>query len=77
MANRVEAPIEAITDLPLALDDDFELQLRDVLFLLSLRRNFISFSRLDDQKIHYYFSDHKWIIQVDRDNGSYHPLRHA
>lgn len=77
MANRVEAPIEDITDLPLALDDDFELQLRDVLFLLFLRRNFISFSRLDDQNIHYYFSDHKWIIHVDSDNGSYHPLRHA
>ncbi|KAL5676792.1 hypothetical protein ACJX0J_012923, partial [Zea mays] len=37
VANRVEAPIEDITDLPL--------------------------------NIHYYFSDHKWIIHVDSDNG--------
>lgn len=48
VANKFVALGEAIRDLPLALDDDFVLLLRDVLFVPSLRRNLISVSRLDD-----------------------------
>lgn len=47
VANKFVALGEAI-DLPLALDDDFVLLLRDVLFVPSLRRNLISVSILDD-----------------------------
>ena len=48
VANRVEAEVEAIEDLSLELDDGSVLQLSDVLYVPSLRRNLISVSRLDD-----------------------------
>ena len=48
MTNGVEAEVEAIGDLSLELDDGFVLQLSDVLYVPSLRRNLISVSRLDD-----------------------------
>ena len=65
MANGIEAPVEAIGELPLELDNGFVLLLRDVLFVPSLRRNLISVSRLDDKNIHCHFGDHKCIIQCN------------
>ena len=44
VANRVEADIEAIGDLSLELDNGFRLQLSDILYVSSLRRNLISVS---------------------------------
>ena len=40
----VEVEVEAIRDLSLELDDDFRLQLSDILYVPSLRRNLISVS---------------------------------
>ena len=48
VANGLEAKVEAIGDLSLELDDGFILQLSDILYVPSLRRNLISISRLDD-----------------------------
>jgi hypothetical protein len=48
VANGVKAEVEAIGELPLELNDDFILNLTDVLYVPSLRRNLISVSRLDD-----------------------------
>ena len=45
VANGVEAEGEAIGDLSLELDDDFRLQLSDILYVPSLLRNLISVSR--------------------------------
>jgi len=44
VANRVEVKFEAIGDLSLELDDGFRLQLSDILYVPSLRRNLISVS---------------------------------
>ena len=59
VANRVETEVEAIGDLSLELDDGFVLQLSDVLYVPSLRRNLIKFSRLDDDGYDCYFGNGK------------------
>ena len=59
VANGVQAEVEAITDLSLELDDGFVLQLSDVLYVLSLHRNLISISRLDDDGYDCHFSNGK------------------
>ena len=59
VANGVEAEVEAIRDLSLELDDGFVLQLSDVLYVPSLRRNLISVSRLDDDGYDCHFGNGK------------------
>jgi len=59
VANGVQAEVEAITDLSLELDDGFVLQLSDVLYVPSLRRNLISVSRLDDDGYDCHFGNGK------------------
>ena len=59
VANGVKAKVEAIGDLSLELDDGFVLQLSDVLFVPSLRRNLISVSHLDDDEYDCYFGNGK------------------
>jgi hypothetical protein len=44
VANRVQAEVEAIGDLPLDVHDGFVLRLIDVLYVPSWRRNLISVS---------------------------------
>jgi hypothetical protein len=65
VANGVEAKVKAIGDLAIELDDGFVLNLNNVLFVLSLRRNLISVSCLDDENIHYHFGDGKCILKYD------------
>ena len=45
VTNGVETEAEAIGDLSLELDDGFRLQLSDILYVPSLRRNLISVRR--------------------------------
>ena len=59
VANGVEAEVEVIGDLSLELDDGFRLQLSDILYVLSLCRNLISVSRLDDDDYDCYFGNGK------------------
>ena len=59
VVNRVEAEVEAIGDLSLELDDGFRLQLSDILYVPSLRRNLISVSRLDDDGYDCHFGNGK------------------
>jgi hypothetical protein len=47
------------------LDDGFVLNLNNVLFVPSLRRNLISVSCLDDESIHCHFGDGKYILKYD------------
>ena len=65
VANWKEDEVKAIGDLSLLLDNGYVLNLRDVLFVPSLRRNLISISCLDDENIHYYFGDQKCLIRHD------------
>ena len=65
VANGKEDEVKAIGDLSLVLDNGFVLNLRDVLFVPSLKRNLISVSCLDDENIHCYFGDHKCLIRHD------------
>jgi hypothetical protein len=55
VANGVEAEVKVIGDLAIELDDGFVLNLNNVLFVPSLRRNLISVSCLDDENIHCHF----------------------
>jgi hypothetical protein len=55
VVNGVEAEVKAIGDLVIELDDGFVLNLNNVLFVPSLRRNLISISCLDDENIHCHF----------------------
>jgi hypothetical protein len=65
VANGKEAAVKGIGDLSLELDNGFVLLLRDVLFVPSLKRNLISVSRLEDDKIHCRFGDQKYVIHCD------------
>jgi hypothetical protein len=65
VANGVEAEVKVIGDLAIELDDGFVLNLNNVLFVSSLRRNLISVSCLDDESIHYHFGDGKCIMKYD------------
>ena len=57
VTNGVQAEVEAIVDLSLELDDGFRLQLSDILYVPSLRRNLISVSRLDDDGFDCHFGN--------------------
>ena len=59
VANGVEAEAEGIGDLSLELDDGFRLQLSDILYIPSLRRNLISVTRLDDDGYDCHFGNGK------------------
>jgi hypothetical protein len=48
VTNGVKAEVEAIRELPLELNNSFILHLHNVLYILSLSRNLISVSCLDD-----------------------------
>ena len=65
VANRVEAEVETIGDLSLELDDGFILQLLDIFYVPSLRRNLISVSRLDDDGYDCYFGNGKCRIVIN------------
>jgi len=56
---KVANGVEAIGDLSLELDDGFRLQLSDILYVPSLRRNLISVSRLDDDGYDCHFGNGK------------------
>ena len=55
VANGVRAEVEAVGDLSLELANGFTLLLRDVLYVLFLRRNLISVSCLDNNGYDYHF----------------------
>jgi len=59
VANRVQAEVEAIGELPLKLNDGFVLKLTDVLYVSSLRRSLISVSHLDDDGFDCHFGNGK------------------
>jgi hypothetical protein len=63
VTNGVEAEVNAIGGLAIELDDGFILNLNNVLFIPSLRRNLISVSCLDDENIHCHFGDGKCILK--------------
>jgi len=65
VANGKEDEVKAIGDLSLVLENSFVLNLRDILFVPSLKRNLISMPCLDDENIHCYFGDHKCLIRHD------------
>jgi hypothetical protein len=65
VANGVEAEVKAIGDLAIELDDGFVLNLNNVFFVPSLRKNLISISCLDDDNIHCHFGDGKCILKYD------------
>jgi hypothetical protein len=65
VASGVEAEVKVIGDLAIELDDGFVLNLNNVLFVPSLRRNLISVSCLDDENIHCHFWDGKCILKCD------------
>ena len=65
VANGVEAEVEAIGDLSLELDDGFRLQLSDILYVPSLRRNLISVSCLDDDGYDCHFGNGKCRIVIN------------
>ena len=56
---KVANGVEAIGDLSLELDDGFRLQLSDILYVPSLRRNLTSVSRLDDDGYDCHFGNGK------------------
>jgi hypothetical protein len=59
VANGVQEDVEAIGDVSLELADSFILSLRDVLYVLSLQRNLISVSCLDNDGLDCHFRDGK------------------
>jgi hypothetical protein len=65
VTNGVEAEVNVIGDLAIELDDGFVLNLNNVLFIPSLRRNLISVSCLDDENIHCHFGGGKCILKYD------------
>jgi hypothetical protein len=65
VANDVEAEVKAIGDLAIELDDGSVLNLYNVLFVPSLRRNLISVSCFHDENIHCHFGDRKCIMKYD------------
>ena len=65
VANWVKAEVEAIGDLPLELNDGFVLKLTAVLYVHSLHRNLISFSRLDDDGFNCHFGNGKCKIMFN------------
>ena len=65
VANGVEAEVEVIGDLSLKLDDGFRLQLSDILYVPSLRRNLISVSRLYDDGYDCHFVNSKCRIVIN------------
>jgi hypothetical protein len=64
VANGVQAEVEAIGELPLALAHGFVLLLIDVLYVPSLHRNLISISRLDDDGFACHFGDGQCKIKI-------------
>jgi hypothetical protein len=65
VANGVEAEVKAIGDLSLELYDGFRLQLSDILYVPSLRRNLISVSCLDDDGYDCHFGNGKCRIVIN------------
>ena len=65
VANGVQANVEAIGYLFLELHNGFVLKLKEVLYVPSLRRNLISVSKLDDDRIDCHFGDGKCKILVN------------
>jgi hypothetical protein len=65
VTNGVEAEVNVIGDLAIELDDGFVLNLNNVLFIPSLRRNLIFVSCLDDENIHCHFGGGKCILKYD------------
>lgn len=65
VTNELKVDVEAIEDTSLALDGGTILQLNDVLFVPSMRRNCIYVSCLDHKNIHYYFRNRKCIIKFN------------
>jgi hypothetical protein len=62
VANDVEAKVEAIGELPLAISNGFTLYLHDVLYVPSMRRNLISISCLDDDRFNCLFGKKQCLI---------------
>jgi hypothetical protein len=69
VVNGVEIEVKAIGDLAIELDDGFVLNLNNILFVPSLRRNIISVSCLDDENIHCHFGDGNCIMKYDVIDG--------
>ena len=65
VSNGVKAEVEVIGDLSLELDDGFRLQLSDILYVPSLRRNLKSVSCLDDDGYDCHFGNGKCQIMIN------------
>ena len=65
MVNGVKADAEAIGDLTLELDNDFKLQLNNILYVPSLSRNLISVSCLADDGYDCHFGKEQCEIQFN------------
>ena len=65
VANGVRADVEAVGDLSLGLADGFTLLLRDVLYVLSLQRNLISVSCLNNDGYDCHFGNGKCKITIN------------
>jgi hypothetical protein len=65
VANDVEAEVEVIGELPLELNNGFILHLHNVLYVLSLSRNLISVSCLDDDGYDCQFGNRQCLILFD------------
>jgi hypothetical protein len=62
VTNGVKAEVEAIRELPLELNNSFILHLHNVLYILSLSRNLISVSCLDDDGYDFQFGNKQYLI---------------
>jgi hypothetical protein len=63
----VQANVEAIEDLSLELNNGFVLRLKEIFYVPSLRRNLISVSKLDDDRIDCHFGNGKCKILVNNE----------
>jgi hypothetical protein len=65
LGTRTTANVEAVGTLPLLLHGGFTLTLNSVLYVLSLRRNLISVSSLEDDGYECLFGNNKCTIKVN------------
>jgi hypothetical protein len=75
VVNGEEAKVEAIGELPLEISNGFTLYLHDVLYMSSIRRNFISVSCLDDDGFDCLFGKKQCLITFNY-KGVGHAFRH-
>jgi hypothetical protein len=75
VTNGEEIKVEAIEELPLERSNGFTLHLHDVLFVPFMRRNLISVSCLDDDRLDYLFDKKQCLITFNNEVVG-HAFRH-